>query len=77
MITIYPNPSRGKFTVEVNSSRSNGSMQLSIYNMLGQLMYSDTFTEKKKELNLNLPKGIYQLQIETNLGKANKKVVVE
>jgi hypothetical protein len=77
IVKIYPNPSRGRFTVEVNSSRSSVSMQLSIYDMLGQLMYSEAFIEKKKELNLNLPKGIYQLQIETNLGKANKKMIVE
>ena len=50
---------------------------IKIYDLLGQLMYAESFAEKKKEINNNLPKGIYQLQVEMDFGRANSKVLIQ
>src|SRR6185312_14541077 len=63
-VTVYPNPSNGRFTVELNG-KSNGIAMVEVYNVLGEKVYG---LEKSQlsffnpQFNLDLtaqPAGIY------------------
>lgn len=58
---------------------SQGKASVKIYNVLGkQVMTSNFNANGVKELNLpNLPKGVYIVQLETETGTLNKKIVLE
>jgi len=61
---IYPNPSTGKFTIEVKRDNVQGTI-LEIYNVLEEKIYSAQINSDKTEIDLTKqPKGIhfYQLQ---------------
>lgn len=69
--TIYPNPASKKITIWLNNSVLK---TVNIYNNLGQKVLS----KKSKEISVeNLNIGIYFLEVETNKGKATKKIVIE
>lgn len=80
-IDIYPNPSNGAFTLEVNSMKEE-TIQVEMYNAIGQL----AFQEKKNvvlgtnKINLmlsNASKGVYLLMLKTSSTVVNKRVVIE
>jgi len=69
---IYPNPTKNSFTIDLKDNLEY--KKVNIYNSLGQ------FIKSNKELTINttnLSTGIYFVQIETNQGKATKKLVIE
>jgi hypothetical protein len=71
MLNLYPNPTSKQISVQLNNSILKN---ITIYNNLGQVIKST------KELTINtsnLSKGIYFIEIETNKGKASKKLVIE
>ena len=68
---IYPNPASKQIKIELNNSEL---LRVSVFNNLGQLIKSS----KKTTINtIKLESGIYFLQVETNLGKTTKKLVIE
>ena len=71
VFTIYPNPASKQIIIQLENSKLKS---VNIFNSLGQ------FIKSSKELTIdtyNLSKGIYYLQIETDKGKASKKLVIE
>jgi hypothetical protein len=56
-MTIYPNPSKGLFTVEMAENPNNSSIE--IFNLLGKKVYSQVINSSKTVLNLKLQSGIY------------------
>jgi PKD repeat protein len=62
---IYPNPSMGKFTLEITSRVYSGD-RLKAYNSLGMLVKDISLTESVNSFEWNLPEGIYLLEIFTN-----------
>ena len=82
-INIYPNPANGSITIELNNEQmANGNYQLSIYNVLGQLMEDEivlpsSTTKTVKQINVSAyAKGIYTIIIENNGTKRFKKLIV-
>jgi len=62
VITIYPNPNNGMFTVKLNLISEN--TMLEIYNALGTLVLKQKVTDFLMLINLaELPDGIYQARI--------------
>jgi len=76
-IIVYPNPSQGKFTVDLTKLNAQ-NIQLDLYNMLGSKIQSKTATSTLVNFELDkLPKGVYFLQINTSQGKSLKKIVID
>lgn len=83
-ISVSPNPSGGVFTVQWLMADGSSPLAIShkpsiirIYNMLGQLMYSEVILENGKEMKVDLPKGVYQLQLENRGTRVCKKIIIQ
>ncbi len=63
---VYPNPSAGSFTLEMNGNRGASTLKVTIYNSVGQIV--DTYSGEKigsfrKDYDLKLSPGIYIMVI--------------
>jgi hypothetical protein len=70
---VYPNPTSGLFNVQIPTQTQN---ELSIYNMLGEKIYTQTLKITDSNVSINLSafcKGIYIIK----LGSQSKKVIIE
>jgi len=62
---IYPNPGNGKFNIEI-ANRSSHTINLEIYNLLGERILEKTDLSKVNYYEINItdyPKGIYLVKI--------------
>lgn len=75
-ILIYPNPSTGE--VKISSQMfSLDSMDLKVYNAIGQRMFSEKILFPSSKINLsNSPNGMYFFEIKTPQGTITKKVII-
>jgi beta-glucanase (GH16 family) len=70
-ITIYPNPFTDNFIVASSEEWS----RLSVYNVLGGLVYDDVNYQNNKPLDLSLQTGIYYVKLKMVRGDKIVKVV--
>ena len=76
IINVYPNPSTGMFTVDLNKDWSGGEAK--IYNVLGEKIYQSSIINNKSEIDLRKQsKGIYYLQISNSDKVVTKKIIIE
>lgn len=79
-LTVYPNPSKGRVTVDVQSSVAIQG-QLSITNAVGAVVFETPInTNGSYHHTINLseqPKGIYLLQLHTQSGFAVQKIMID
>lgn len=77
-MNIFPNPTSGIFKLQLNSGQTAiNNHQLSIFNMLGEKIYSSQINSDKTEIDLSkAPQGIYLVQIKTDKGVATKKLIL-
>jgi hypothetical protein len=80
-LAIYPNPSRDVFNISFTSETVQ-NLKVRILNVIGEELISDDLQqfvgEYVKSINLNkYTKGIYFLEIETNGGVVNKKLILQ
>ena len=80
-LDIYPNPSRDIFNITF-SSEEKQNLKVRIVNVIGEELLSEDLQqfvgEYVKAVNLNeYSKGIYFLEIETNNGVINKKLILQ
>ncbi|MDR2084520.1 MAG: T9SS type A sorting domain-containing protein [Bacteroidales bacterium] len=76
--TIYPNPNSGNFKLEVNSSINNAVIR--VYDLTGRIRYNETVNlieGNAHNINVNLSKGLYILEINNNGIRTNKKFTVQ
>jgi PKD repeat protein len=78
--TVLPNPSNGNFMLNLKSTGGE-SADISVYNMIGAIVYSDanitTGGQLRKNLDLSaLPDGIYFLKIAGKDGMVTRKLVI-
>jgi hypothetical protein len=75
-IAIYPNPTRGQFSVSFEQLYE--TVQVQISNSLGQVILNETYLSVEN-INLNLAgaKGIYFLDVKTGTGKRFTKRLVK
>ena len=64
-IKVYPNPTRGVFTVELSGSAENAITEIMVYGLMGQLVEQTTlYGESRYEFNLgDTPPGIYIVRV--------------
>ena len=80
-LTIFPNPSRDKFNITFTSETIQ-NLKVRILNVIGEELINENLEqfigEYTKQINLtNNAKGIYFLEIETNDGIINKKLILQ
>ena len=80
-LDIYPNPSRDVFNISF-TSESIQDLKLRVLNVIGEEIVKEELAqfigEYTKQINLkDNAKGIYFLEIETNDGVINKKLILQ
>ena len=74
-LTIFPNPSTGIFTIEMDGIKE---ATIEVYSISGIKMKSLKMEGSKTEIDLtNIPKGIYLLCIITNGEMISKKIIID
>lgn len=77
-ISIYPTISEGSLTVKSSLQYSN--LQLNVYNVNGQIVYTDKLdlSTNSKSLSLNLSAGIYFVRFNTgNQATKTQKIIIK
>ena len=71
---IYPNPNNGKFTIETNSS---SKQTVQIFDVNGRLVLTQNISGMISTINANvLSNGIYNINIISNEGIVNKRLII-
>ncbi|HXU27115.1 MAG TPA: T9SS type A sorting domain-containing protein [Bacteroidia bacterium] len=71
--TTYPNPAQNNFTVEVSN---NDKQTLQLFDVNGKLVLTQTINGKTNIDATNLSAGVYNLNITSSNGLANKRLVI-
>ena len=80
-LEVYPNPSRDIFNVSFTSEKAQ-TINVKVVNVIGEVMYSESLEEFQGtyEQGIDLigkAKGVYFLEITTDIGGINKKVILQ
>lgn len=80
-VEVFPNPSNGVFSIEINSLNSE-PVSLAVYSTMGkEVFYQDNISiQSSKTLEFNLsnnPKGIYLLNIKGNGINMMRKIIIQ
>ena len=75
--SVYPNPSKGVFTVECEHNIQNGVVE--IYTLLGQKVFSEHIVDTHNKIISiqNISKGTYILKVVDNNTTAYKKLIID
>ena len=79
-ISIFPNPSNGKFQVDVNTSQVGKSINMDIYNAKGNKVFASTDLAQNKSNLFDLssfPSGIYYLKFLSGSETICKKIIIQ
>ncbi|WP_288376681.1 reprolysin-like metallopeptidase [Chryseobacterium culicis] len=77
-IKIYPNPSDGNFFIK--SQNIKGELKVTMFDSSGRLIYSSAYKSEgnnTKEFNVNVPKGVYVISINSSKGIYNSKLIIK
>jgi hypothetical protein len=78
-LIVFPNPTRGIFSVMLPYSASNESSSVSITNMVGQIVYTTAMNNGTQKFNIDisqLPSSIYIVTITNSFKTYRKKLVL-
>ncbi len=75
---IFPNPSNGNFTVNLNNLNTEKNVSITVFDLSGRIVYNQLLYEptEQVEINANLVSGSYIVQIEHEKGITTQKLVV-
>ena len=75
---VYPNPSNGEFTIQVESPESGNEESLKICNMVGETIFSKMidYTTSNKIFLKNMAPGIYLVKISDGRKSCTKKLII-
>lgn len=77
IINIYPNPTNGKFTIEMNDLLKQVQHDVSIYNVIGEKVFQFEINNPKFEIDISKqPAGVYLLKLQTEQGIVTKKLII-
>ena len=67
---IYPNPTSGQFTIEVNYETPEQINDLTIFNSIGQIVFNNYFLLNTTKIDLsNFSKGVYLIKVNERIKK--------
>ncbi|HEY4799869.1 MAG TPA: T9SS type A sorting domain-containing protein [Bacteroidia bacterium] len=72
-ISVFPNPTDGKFTV---SDLQSVVKSIDVYNIYGELIFHKTVNSKQETISLNEASGVYFLQIKSDNGNIARKIIL-
>lgn len=72
--TVYPNPATNNFTVDLGNDEK---ADIQLFNIVGQMVYSETITGTAQVNVANLHSGVYMLKVNQNGKTYTTKVVVK
>jgi len=75
--SVFPNPSTSGLINIKLSNNVSGSSNVTIYNVLGSLVYTNTFSQNEFAIATNLSSGSYIISIATEAGVSNKSLIVK
>lgn len=77
---LYPNPTKGKFSVQMNSVQSD-KVGIAVYDMRGRLIFDQSYSSNgtfNQEIQLANPQaGIYLVKVSDGNSKETKRLIVE
>ena len=76
---LYPNPSDGRFTIDVGFENRQ-AITLSIFNVVGQKVFEYTGDEANYQIPVDISskgKGAYFVTIETDRGRAVRRIIIQ
>ncbi|MFH1320320.1 MAG: T9SS type A sorting domain-containing protein, partial [Bacteroidota bacterium] len=80
-LQVYPNPNKGIFTIEMEEGRrmmTDGKWNIRFFNIFGQEVYKSAITNPQSSIDMSTHQaGIYNLQVITDKGIINKKIIIE
>jgi|LSQX01.1.fsa_nt_gb hypothetical protein len=78
LFRVYPNPTTGIFTLELNSVNESGSVRIEIFNLLGErILNTEQQTNSHYQLDLSGNKaGIYFIRV-NNSGRIDQKKLIK
>jgi N-acyl-D-amino-acid deacylase len=79
LLTVYPNPSNGKFTVNLEGLQQS-NCKLTICNLVGQEIYTTIFKEQQTKSDIDLSdfsKGLYIIKINDGKNIYTQKIITE
>lgn len=74
---IFPNPSTGAFLLDMDLEEAG--TQIVVNDLTGRTMHSETVSEigkVRKQLDLNVPEGVYLISVRSSKGLTTKKIQV-
>lgn len=74
-LEVYPNPSKGIFTVEMKNGKMQAA-QVEIYNYMGERVYNAALQATSRIDLSNQAEGVYFVQVKTSGGVLTKKIIV-
>lgn len=77
-IKIYPNPSNGNFFIK--SRNLPGEHKVTLFDASGRLIHSSAYKSENdttQEFNLNVPKGVYIININSKKGAYSQKLIIK
>jgi endonuclease I len=74
VISLYPNPSNGDFTIYYNNS--NKPYAIEIFSLVGQSVFEKENINQTSVPISNLPKGIYLIKLSDDSKSINKKIII-
>jgi hypothetical protein len=75
---VYPNPSDGIITLEITNGNSNIDNQISIYNLVGNVVWQKSTSDAITRIDMGgFSKGIYFVKIQSGEDIHTEKVVIQ
>jgi type IX secretion system substrate protein len=80
LLTIYPNPSNGMFTLELSGvAKDAKTLNISLYNMLGEKVLEITnVSPSSQSMDVSaLSNGTYFVKVRSDNGHYTKKIMIQ
>lgn len=77
-LSIYPNPSSGKFTISNSDFLSSNKTKISVYDLIGNIVYENSMETESMSLDMStFSKGVYILKMENGKGIRIEKIIYQ